>query len=135
MKIIIMLIAVLPFGAKAQQTEFQQIEKTIGWYFEGWGIGDTSLVGKAMHSTCHLKFYREGKFTDISRNDYLARFKPQKRPDSLVTRIVSLDITENTAAAKTEIILPKFIFTDYFNLIKTNEGWFIVDKISVRTSR
>jgi aldose sugar dehydrogenase len=135
MKIIIMLIAALPFGAKAQQTEFQQIEKTIGWYFEGWGIGDTTLVGKAMHSTCHLKFYRDGKFTDISRNDYLARFKPQKKPDSLIIRIVSLDITENTAAAKTEIVLPKFIFTDYFNLIKTNEGWFIVDKISVRTGR
>jgi hypothetical protein len=133
--IIILLVAILPFASKAQQSDIAQIEKTIGWYFEGWGIGDTTLVGKAMHSTCHLKFYRDGKFTDISRNDYLARFKPQKRPDSLVTKIVSLDITENTAAAKTEIILPKFIFTDYFNLIKTNEGWFIVDKISVRTNR
>jgi hypothetical protein len=133
--LIILLIALLPFTGKAQQTDIQQIEKTIGWYFEGWGISDTTLVGKAMHSTCHLKFYRDGKFNDITRADYLSRFKPKPKPDSLETRIISLDITDNIAAAKTEIVLGKTIFIDYFNLIKTSEGWFIVDKISVRQNR
>jgi aldose sugar dehydrogenase len=126
------------FNAGAQQTtpsELQSIETTVNWYFDGWGTGDTTKLGKAMHSTCHLKFYRDGKFTDISRNDYLSRFKPQPRPDSLVTRIASVSITGNIASVKAEIITATRIFTDYFNLIKTDERWFIVDKISTSTEK
>jgi aldose sugar dehydrogenase len=123
------LVAVLSVKA---QTNIQQIESVIQLYFDGWGTGDTTKLGKAMHSTCHLKFFRDGKFTDITRGDYLSRFKPRKAPDSLVTRIVALDITENIASAKAEIDIGKDVFTDYFNMVRTNEGWFIVDKVSVR---
>lgn len=114
-------------------SELQQIETVVNWYFEGWGTGDTAKIGKAMHSTCHLKFFRDGKFTDITRADYLSRFKPRTKPDSLITRIVAIDITGNIANVKTEIITATAIFTDYFNMIKIDEQWFIVDKIS--TSR
>ncbi len=123
---------------KAQQTEvseLQQVQVTIGHYFEGWATGDTVKIGKAMHSTCHLKSFRDGKFSDMSRTEYLSRFKPRPRPEGLTTRIVALDITENIASAKTEIDTGKDVFTDYFNLIKTDEGWFIVDKIAVRRSK
>lgn len=123
---------------KAQQTEvteIQQVQTTIGYYFDGWGTGDTSKIGKAMHSTCHLKSFRDGKFNDMTRAEYLSRFKPRPKPEGLTTRIVALDITENIASAKTEIDTGKDVFTDYFNLIKTNEGWFIVDKIAVRKSK
>jgi aldose sugar dehydrogenase len=114
-------------------SELQEIETTVNWYFDGWGTGDSTKVGKAMHSTCHLKFFRDGKFTDISRADYLSRFKLHARPDSLITRIASIDITVNIASVKAEIITATHIFTDYFNMLKTDERWFIVDKIS--TSR
>jgi aldose sugar dehydrogenase len=116
-------------------SELQQIETVVNWYFDGWGTGDSTKVGKAMHSTCHLKFFRDGKFTDISRADYLSRFKLHARPDSLITRISSIDITENIASVKAEIITATHIFTDYFNMIKTDEGWFIVDKISTNKKR
>lgn len=122
-------------NANAQQnsaSELQQIETTVNWYFEGWGTGDTTKLGMAMHSTCHLKFFRDGKFTDITRTDYLSRFKPRARPDSLITRIAAIDITGNIAAVKAEITTVTDIFTDYFNMIKTDEQWFIVDKISTR---
>jgi aldose sugar dehydrogenase len=122
-------------GQPATATEKSQVETTIQLYFDGWATGDTSKAGKAMHATCHLKFFRDGQFSDISRPDYLARFKPRERDPNLVTRIVLLDITDNIAGAKTEIDTGKDIFTDYFNLIKTNEGWFIVDKISTRKSK
>lgn len=134
--LIFLLVVTLSSSTKAQQqSEMQQIETTIGWYFDGWGTGDTTKLGKAMHSTCHLKSFREGKFTDMSRSEYLSRFKPRPKPDSLSYRIVSLDITGNIAAAKTEIILGTVLFTDYFNLIKTDERWFIVDKIAVRQNK
>jgi hypothetical protein len=131
-------VLLLSGTVKAQQTEvseLQQVQTIVGYYFEGWATGDTGKIGKAMHSTCHLKSFREGKFNDISRTEYLSRFKPRPRPEGLTTRIVALDITENIASAKTEIDTGKDVFTDYFNLIKTDEGWFIVDKIAVRKSK
>jgi aldose sugar dehydrogenase len=122
-------------AAKSQvdlAAEKELVSQTIQLYFDGWGTGDTTKVGKAMHRTCHLKVFREGQFIDIDRNTYLSRFKLHERDKDLITQIVLLDITENIASAKAEIITAKDIYTDYFNLIKTDEGWFIVDKVSVR---
>jgi hypothetical protein len=97
--------------------------------------GDTAKVGKAMHATCHLKYFRDNTFNDISRADYLSRFKPQAKKEGVEGRIVSLDVTGNIASAKCELETPKALFTDYFNLIKTDAGWLIVDKISTRTDK
>ena len=43
--------------------------------------------------------------------------------------------TENIASAKCELETGKALFTDYFNLVKTNDGWFIVDKVSTRVDK
>ncbi len=133
--LIITTICICSLQATAQvktPSNIDSIQTTINFYFDGWATGDTTKIGKAMHATCHLKFYRENVFTDMSRNEYLSRFKPKERLASLITRIVSVDITENIASAKVEIVTEKDIFTDYFNLIRTNEAWYIVDKVSVR---
>ena len=114
-------------------TERQLIENTIQLYFDGWATGDTNKVGKAMHASCHLKNYRDGKFVDFSRNQYLSLFKPHERPKNLITNIVSIDVTNNMGSAKVEISTAKDLFIDYFNLMKTNEGWVIADKVSTRT--
>jgi aldose sugar dehydrogenase len=112
-------------------TDRQLIENTIQLYFDGWATGDTTKLGKAMHATCHLKNFRDGKFVDIPRQDYLSRFKPRERDKNLTTNIVYVDVTDNkVAGAKVEINTVSLKFTDYFNLMKTTEGWFIVDKIS-----
>ena len=37
--------------------------------------------------------------------------------------------------AKTEIINEKFIFIDYLSLIKTNEGWVMVEKITFKKDK
>ena len=114
-------------------TERQLIENMIQLYFDGWATGDTMKLGKAMHASCHLKNYRDGKFIEYSRNQYLGFFKPHTRPQNLSTHIVSVDITNNMGSAKVEISTERELFTDYFNLMKTDEGWVIADKVSTRT--
>jgi glucose/arabinose dehydrogenase len=123
----------VPVFSQDTPTERQLIESTIQLYFDGWATGDTGKVGKAMHASCHLKNYSNGKFVDYSRNEYLGLFKPHPRPKNLSTKIVSLDITNNMGSAKVELSTEKDLFTDYFNLMKTTEGWVIADKISTRT--
>ena len=123
------------FPAFCQDTpaERELIKKTIGLYFDGWATGDTAKIGKAMHTSCHLKNYRDGKFTEYTRAQYLGLFKPHPSPPNLRTRIISLDITNNMGSAKVEINTGKDLFTDYFNLMKTDERWMIADKVSTRT--
>ena len=132
----VLLVCLACTSLPAQTDEKTQIETLIkDFYFEGWMTGDTAKVGKAMHPTCHLKFFRDNVFTDISRADYLSRFKPKEKTAGTEGRIVMLDVTGNIASAKCELETPKALFTDYFNLIKTSEGWFIVDKISTRVDK
>ena len=128
--------SLLLFSAFSQSqtppTERQLIEKTIELYFDGWATGDTTKLGKAMHASCHLKNFRDDKFIKFTRSQYLNLFKPRPKPANLSTRIVSVDITNNMGSAKVEISTEKDLFTDYFNLMKTNEGWYITDKVSTR---
>jgi aldose sugar dehydrogenase len=126
-------VASLTVLSQNNPTERQLIEQTIQLYFDGWATGDTTKVGKAMHASCHLKNFRDGKFVEFSRSQYLSLFKPHERPANLSTRIVTIDITNNMGSAKVEISTARDLFTDYFNLMKTTEGWFIADKVSTRT--
>lgn len=131
---LISLLAVFFSGfSQTGPTDIQQIENTIQLYFEGWATGDTAKLGKAMHSTCHLKLYREGKLTDFSKSQYLSLFKPRALDNQASFHIVALDVTNNMGSAKVEIRRQTEVFTDYFNLMKTNEGWVIADKVSTRT--
>lgn len=115
-------------------TERQLIENTIQLYFDGWATGDTSKLSQAMHVSCQLKNYRNGEFFEFSKNKYLSFFKPHQRTPNLETRIVSVDITNNMGSAKVEISTVNSLFTDYFNLMKTTQGWKIADKVSTRTA-
>ncbi|GAB3494387.1 hypothetical protein GCM10027341_10490 [Spirosoma knui] len=131
--LLVSLLATFPAFCQNAPSERQLIENTIQLYFDGWATGDTTKLGKAMHSSCHLKNYTNGKFTEFSRARYLSLFKPHERPKNLRTSIVSLDITNNMGSAKVEISTERDVFTDYFTLMKTDEGWVIADKVSTRT--
>jgi hypothetical protein len=119
----------------AQTDEKALVEATVQLYIDGWLTGDTTKVGKAMHSSCKLKYYRDEKFTEVNRTDYLSRFKPSPRNPQAEGRIKLVDITGNIATVKCELETPRAVFTDYFNLIKADGFWSIVDKVSTRVDK
>lgn len=114
--------------------DYLAIEKVIQYYFDGWLTGDTTLVGKAMHSSCNLKFVRDGKVERRDRTNYLSGFKPRPRLENAAGRILSIDITRTAAEAKIELEIPGRLFTDYFNLLKEGDRWYITDKVSTSIS-
>ncbi|MFN7117614.1 MAG: nuclear transport factor 2 family protein [Saprospiraceae bacterium] len=116
----------------ADKNDKQLIERTLQMYFDGWATGDTIKLGKAMHASCQLKTYRDGKFNDVDRAKYLSYFQPHEREKGVKTKIVEIDYTANIASATTQILTDKYLFTDYLHLIKTDDGWVIVDKIAYR---
>lgn len=120
---------------KTKSTDEIAIEKVIQNYFDGWLTGDTTLVGSAMHSTCNLKYVRDGKISRRDRIQYLSGFKPRPRLQNAEGRILSIDITRTAAEAKIELETEKRLFTDYFNLLKEGERWYITDKVSTSISK
>lgn len=122
-------------SASSQTSDLQLIEGTIQNYFDGWLTGDTTLVGSAMHATCNLKFIRDGKVARRDRTNYLSGFKPRPRLADSEGHIVNIDITNNAAAAKVVLDTPNRHFTDYFNLLKEGDRWYITDKVSTSYSK
>ncbi len=115
--------------------EREAIEQVIQNYFDGWLTGDSTLVGSAMHGTCHLKYIRDGKMGVRNRTEYLSGFKPRPRLENAEGRIIDIDITRTAASAKIELETEKRLFTDYFNLLKEDNRWYITDKVSTSINK
>ena len=111
------------------------IEGVIQNYFDGWLTGDTTLVGSAMHKSCHLKFVRNDTVRMRNRTQYLNGFKPRPRLANAEGRIISINITRTAAEAKIELEIPNRIYTDYFNLLKEGNRWYITDKVSTNIAK
>lgn len=124
-----------PKAIKNDPGEEALIRQTIDTYFEGWMTGDTTKLGKAMHRTCQLKNVKDNKVLVFDRATYLGFFKPRPRRENAGGRIISINITDNVAAAKCEIFTADRLFTDYFNMMKLNGEWYIVDKIATNKAK
>lgn len=111
------------------------IEGVIQKYFDGWLTGNAEMIGEAMHATCHLKFIRDGEVVVRDRENYLSGFKPRPRLANSEGRIISIDITRTAAEAKIELETPTRLFTDYFNLLKVGDRWYITDKVSTSIAK
>ncbi len=71
----------------------------------------------------------------VTREQYVGGMRLHARDTTLQTRIVYLDIVGTIAQARTEISIGTRTFVDFFNLLKTSDGWFIVDKAATQVPR
>ena len=82
--VLILTLSGLAISVAAQNlSDRQQAEEVINTYFDGWATGDTTKIGRAMHRSCHLKNFRDGKFIDFNRTQYLSGFRLRQRPAGL----------------------------------------------------
>lgn len=131
-------LSLLSFKSNAQSQnttdDWSLIQKTLNLYLDGQATSDSVKVGQSFHSSWQLKGFREKEFVVVPKSKYLVGYKKRDvKPDYWSGRVVSIDFTNNAASAKVEISTAKLLFVDYFHLLKTDQGWFIVDKISTRT--
>lgn len=117
------------------ESEKVLINQTIDMYFEGWMTGDTTLLGKAMHSTCKLKNVKDEKVLVFDRAKYLSFFSPRPRRENAGGKVLQIDVTRNVAAAKCRIHTADRLYIDYFNLMKLDGRWYIVDKIATNRAK
>lgn len=106
-----------------------QITKTLTDYMEGVANGEPTKLKKAFHPDFNLYTITEDNELLIrSGEQYIAQIKLGEKIRR-IGNIVSIDIENNVATAKMEILMPNFrLYTDYFLLLKYAGSWKIVQK-------
>ena len=162
-KTILMLTAsflLLTSGAFAQQSQPADdaaVKQVVQYYFDGWTKDDVASLKKAFspkakwfHQT-NTGELQEVKISDVFKN--VVRYAGQNASSSrrTFTRILTTDVTGDTAAVKVEFEYPDSIQgsasleeakqkkpgvkqTEYLSLLKFKDGWQIVSKVFVLQS-
>ncbi len=85
---------------------------------------------QAFMPTAQIQSVRGGPLTSWSLDTYCERFKGTPAADEATRRrsIDAIDIGGTAASAKITLLHGNVTFTDYFVLLKTEQGWKITNK-------
>ncbi len=99
-------------------------------YFLGHANDDASYMRKAFLPSAHIESMRDGVFTSWTLDVYCERFKNQPATDESSRRrsIDWIEIKGTAACARITLKHGVNIFTDYFVLLQTRDGWKIANK-------
>ena len=99
-------------------------------YMRGHAEDNAEHMRAAFMPTARLESVREGPLTSWNLDFYCQRFKTTPAADEATRRRVidSLDIVGTAAMAKVTLYHGAVTFTDYFVLLKTEQGWKIANK-------
>ena len=117
----------------AEQNDLELIQQTIQLYFNGLYYSDAEKIKNAFHETSQVIGYFDGNLTIMSLDQFVDIVKgtppPSENGEVYDMKIVSIDITGNTALVKVEDLYLGFRFTDYLSLLKIESNWHIVNKV------
>jgi hypothetical protein len=124
-----LLFIQLNLSAQNNDSAIAQIRETIMNYIDGTANGEPEKLRKAFHPDFNLYTVSDKDSLMIrSGEKYITNIKPGEKSNR-IGRIISIDVENNAAMAKAEIIVPNWrIFTDYFLLLKYEGAWKIVQK-------
>ena len=116
--------------ARAQNAEEAAVRAAIEHYFRGHATGQGEHFRKVFHPDAKLFAVREGKYWQLTSEEYIARApgKPAADEGQRKRSIESVDISGNAAIAKVVLDYPQVKFTDYMSLLKIDGQWMIVNK-------
>jgi hypothetical protein len=114
----------------AQSAEETAVRAALEHYFRGHATGQGEHFRKIFHADSKLFTIRDGKFWELTSEQYIARAPGQAPTDEEKRKrtIESVDITGNAAMAKIVLDYPQVKFTDYMSLLKIDGEWKIVNK-------
>ena len=99
-------------------------------YFLGHANDDPAFMRRAFLATAHIESVRDGVFTSWPLEVYCQRFAKQPAADEAMRKrtIDWIEVKGTAACAKVTLVHGMTVFTDYFVLLKTAEGWKIANK-------
>ncbi|MGQ0650390.1 MAG: nuclear transport factor 2 family protein [Gemmatimonadaceae bacterium] len=108
----------------------REVRSALEHYLAGHATGDGAHYRLVFHPDSKLYFNRDGKFSTRTAEEYISGASGKPAPDEAQRkrRIVSVDVVGDAAQAKIELDYPTTFFTDYFNLLRVDGKWMIVNK-------
>ena len=119
---------------KEKKIEKKVIEKAIiDYYHEGHVKSDPELYKKILHDEWKFFLFDENnQLWIVDKDEYLSWYDPEKVNKNLnwKTKFYNIDVTGNIAAVKLKIECEEVSYVDYFNMMKINDKWWIMHKLS-----
>jgi len=110
------------------KNDLEQITDILNDYIEGTANGQPERLRKAFHPNFNLYTVANDTLWIRSGEQYISAIKVGEKVNR-VGKIVSIDIANDTAIAKAEVVMPNWkTFTDYFLILKYKGNWKIVHK-------
>ena len=105
-------------------------------YFLGHAHDDASYMRQAFLPSAHIESMREGVFISWPLDVYCERFGGKPAADEATRRrsIDWIEVAGTAASARVTLVHGAITFTDYFVLLKTQDGWKIANKAFVGQS-
>lgn len=108
------------------------IEELVEHYFLGMYEGDVERLRRIFHPQCWVYGERRGETREFPLAGFLEYVEtapvPKAEGEPFDMGIISIDRSGTTAVVKVEDRYQGGHFTDYLTLLKTAEGWRIVNK-------
>ena len=120
--------------AQHSSDEYAAITKTLNYYIEGGTNRDSATFAKAFMTDGQMIFMRNDSVQIVALKDFVARTKPGEKVKR-TCRITNIQLYGNAATARLELVYDEFMFVDFMNLLKTKDGWKIVNKIFYRDDK
>lgn len=124
--------------SKESPSEIELAESAIrrailDFYHEGHVTSDPELYKQILHDDWKFFWFDgQGQLQITEKNEYLSWYDPKSVDSDLKweTEFYYIDVTGNVGAAKIRLECQKVRYIDYFNLIRLNGRWWIVNKLS-----
>jgi hypothetical protein len=117
-----------------RMNEVKIIKKAImDFYHEGHVQYRPELYDEILHKDWKFFYFnKDGKLEIVDKDTYKSWYDPKDRDDKLdwYTEILNIDISGDNASVKLKIGNQTVEYTDYFNMIKIEGRWWVVNKIS-----
>jgi hypothetical protein len=99
-------------------------------YYDGMHGADEAKLRKAFHPKASVIGNFEGEVTWMSLDDFVEECRSvHDRVGAYACRLESLDTVGDTAVARFGGSFIDIWFSDYLSMLKTKDGWSIVNKV------
>jgi hypothetical protein len=112
------------------KSEIENVNEVLNVYLEGMVEKNTDKIEKIFYSKSTMLFVQADILNEIPVFPGLIGYIKQTPEDKQAkTRIVFSDTVGNAASGKVEVISNNLVYTDYFNLLKIDGSWKIINKV------
>ena len=125
-------VSLLPAGASAQSAADEAgVRAAVDAYLHAHATGSADRLRPVFHPVANLFFVRADTLAQRSGAEYLNGFNGTPAADEAQRRrwISMVDVTGDAAIARVVLDYPTVTITDYFQLLRIDGEWRIVNKI------